>query len=480
MAGVLLPVASLPSPDGVGSFGKAAYEFIDFLAETGFRMWQVLPLNPLGFGNSPYQPYSSYAGDELYIDLALLEADGYLTGGRENLPNTGRVDYAAARSHKLPYLEAAFAAFEAQSREKADFEAFCAQSWVYSYAVFITLKKHNGMRCWNEWEEAQRDWPLKREFDVTPFARQIRFEMFLQYEFYKQWTALKRYAGEKGVYMVGDVPFYVGLDSLDAWQDRDMFLLDPKGNPTFIAGVPPDYFSATGQRWGNPIYNWAHMEETGFRFWIDRLRYSARLYDMIRIDHFRAFDTYWKIPASCQTAIEGEWIEAPGYAFFDKLLEELPDIWLVAEDLGDLRPQVLALRDAYDLPGMCVAQFTLPEGAESAKNQVIYTGTHDNQTVLGWYEALEDATREKLELFLEPYGADDASIVSQMLGYVFGSISDYAIVPLADLLELDDAARLNTPGTVGSPNWEWRLTSLTPLEARKAAIGRLLRDTGRA
>ena len=475
MAGVLMPVASLPSGDGVGTFGRSAYQFVDFLAETGFAMWQVLPLNPLGYGNSPYQPYSSYAGDELYIDLEFLKEDGYLPGALEELPNTGRVDYDQARRHKLSCLEVAFTAFEEQGKEKDAFDDFCKESWVYPYAVFITLKKHNDMRCWNEWPQVQRDWILEKNFDISPYEREIRFEMFLQYIFSKQWNALKRYANDKGVLMVGDVPFYVGIDSLDVWQDRESFLLDQDGKPTFIAGVPPDYFSVTGQRWGNPIYNWEHLEKTQFRFWIDRLRYSARLYDIIRIDHFRAFDTYWKIPAACETAIEGEWIEAPGYALFDKLLEELPDIWLIAEDLGDLRPEVLELRDAYDLPGMNVAEFTLLNPKAVAKNQVIYTGTHDNQTVMGWYNDLDAKMRKKIDRRLGREGRKGKNVSYRMLHYVLHSVSDYAIIPLMDLLELDDTARLNTPGTVGSPNWEWRLEDLTALESRKAAVKRMIR-----
>ena len=467
MAGILMPIASLPSKDGVGSFGKEAYRFVDFLADAGVQMWQVLPLNPLGYGNSPYQPYSSYAGDELYIDLDLLMEDGYLFESRETLPNTGRIDYDRARSHKLPYLKEAFKRFEGLSAEKNAFDEFCKQSWVYEYAVFITLKKHNGMRCWNEWPDAQRDWTPESDFDLSSYENEIRFNMFLQYLFYKQWNALKRYANGKGILMVGDVPFYVGIDSLDVWQARDNFLLDEKGYPTFIAGVPPDYFSATGQRWGNPIYDWEKMEKDKFRVWIDRLQYSARLYDIVRIDQFRAFDTYWKIPSSCETAMVGEWLEAPGYAFFDRLLEELPDIWLIAEDLGELRPEVLVLRDAYGLPGMNVAQFSLPDTDVVKKNQVIYTGTHDNQTVIGWYEKMDTEARLKINRSLDGEGRKGKSFSYRMLHYVMNSDADYAIVPVSDLLELDDSARINTPGTVGSPNWEWRLTELESLISRK-------------
>ena len=479
MAGVLMPIASLPSDDGVGSFGKEAYKFVDFLVETGFKLWQVLPLNPLGYGNSPYQPFSSYAGDELYIDLELLEKDGYLSGHRDPVPNTGRVDYDTARSRKLSYLKEAFENFEKSGDEKTDFDDFCRQKWVYEYAVFITFKKHNSMRCWNEWPLNMRDWTPESDFDLAPFDDEIRFNMFLQYLFYKQWNALKKYANEKGVFMVGDVPFYVGIDSLDVWQSRENFLIDDDGRPIFIAGVPPDYFSATGQRWGNPIYDWDKMEKDGFKFWIDRLRYSARLYDIVRIDHFRAFDTYWKIPAECETAVVGEWVEAPGYAFFDKLLSELPDIRLIAEDLGELRPEVLVLRDHYNLPGMNVAQFSLPDTTFKTKNQVIYTGTHDNQTVVDWYAGLERQRKKQIDRSLGGLWLRGKSISYRMLRYALNSISDYAIVPASDLLELDDSARLNTPGTVGSPNWEWRLTDFDSLTRRKDFLKRMLRRAKR-
>ena len=478
MAGVLMPVASLPSNDGVGSLGHEAYRLVDYLADTGFRLWQVLPLNPLGYGNSPYQPYSSYAGDELYIDLDVLAEEGYLSAKRKTLPSTGRIDYDAARKHKLKYLRKAFKAFEAQGKEAAEFEAFCREDWVYPYAVFITLKANNKMKCWNEWPKDQRDWILNRKYDITPFEAEIRFRMWLQYEFRKQWSALKEYANRKGILMVGDIPFYVGIDSLDVWKDRKSFLLDKDGRPTFIAGVPPDYFSPVGQRWGNPIYNWEVLEETGFRFWIDRLKYSMGLYDIIRIDHFRAFDTYWKIPASCETAVEGEWVEAPGYALFDKLFETLPDIWIVAEDLGDLRPEVLELRDAYGLPGMNIAEFTLMV-PDNTKNQVIYTGTHDNQTVVGWYKSMDPKERKKTDRRLGREGRKGKNISYRMLHHVFHSAADYAIVPVMDLLELDDSARLNTPGTVGSPNWEWQLTDLSELEPYRAGIRRMLRYAGR-
>ena len=480
LAGVLMPVASLPGTQGAGTLGSNARRFVDFLARTGFHIWQVLPLNPLGYGNSPYQPLSSYAGDPLYIDLEQLVEEGYLPKLPAVLPLTDRIDYEAARAFRDPLLRQAFSAFEAKGLEQGAFEAFCsAQSWVYPYAVFAALKEQNGGKCWNQWPQEQRDWIVNRRYDIGGLETDIRFRMFLQYEFAKQWKALKEYANGKGVYVAGDIPFYVGLDSLDVWQGRDSFLLDQRGNPDFVAGVPPDYFSPTGQRWGNPIYDWEQLQKDGFRFWLDRISYSATLYDIIRIDHFRAFDTFWKIPASCPTAVEGEWIEPPGYELLDTLFQRMPNLWLIAEDLGDLRPEVLQLRDAFHLPGMNVAQFTLNRRGSVTRNQVSYTGTHDNQTVLGWYRSLKEGDRWWATHQLKKTGRRQADVVERMIQMVLDCASDYAVIPAMDLLGLDDSGRLNTPGTVGSPNWEWRLTELEELERRRGRLRCLIRHAGR-
>ena len=297
--------------------------------------------------------------------------------------------------------------------------------------------------------------------------------------FYRQWMALKAYANNKNIQIMGDVPFYVGLDSLDVWGSREDFLLNDQWQPSFVAGVPPDYFSKTGQRWGNPIYNWDKIQEKGFSFWFDRLAYSSRLYDIVRIDHFRAFDTYWKIPATCDTAIEGEWLEAPGYALFDELYRRMPDIQIVAEDLGDLRPEVLTLRDHYHMMGMNIAEFTLLDPDKMAEHQLIYTGTHDNQTVKGWYAGLSKKERVKVRRALEKYGYWGEPIDRRMVRFVYGSKASMAIIPLADLLGLGDEARLNSPGTLGSPNWEWRLENWTLTEKRSAFIRAVVGASGR-
>ncbi len=475
-AGVLMPVASLPSDCGAGSFGEQSYSFVDKLAAMGMSLWQILPLNPLGYGNSPYQPYSSFAGDELYIDIALLEKEGYITDSRISFQATGvndKIDYEATRAYKEPYLREAYKTFCQREEESSAFAEFKKMSWVYPYAVFIALKKQNQMKCWNEWPKEQQDWILNQAYDISHLEKEIGYQIFLQYQFRKQWLELKAYANGKGIDIMGDIPIYVGIDSVDVWSCRDNFLLDAQGKPSFVAGVPPDYFSATGQRWGNPIYHWDYLEKNGFCFWIDRLSYSSQLYDIIRIDHFRAFDTYWKIPASCDTAVEGEWVEAPGYALFDTIFAKLPNIKIVAEDLGDLRPEVLELRDHYDFMGMNVLEFTLLDGVP-IEHQLVYTGTHDNQTVLGWYQSCDKKMRRRVCRKLWRYGAPGTSINYRLLHYMFRSPAKLAIVPLMDILELDDTARLNTPGTVGSPNWEWRLSDIKTLAPFEGRIRRML------
>ena len=475
-AGVLMPLASLPSDEGIGCLGADSYRFVDLLAEMGMRVWQLLPLTPLGYGNSPYQPFASCAGDGLYISLSGLVQDGLLPA--ELLPppaeNSGRIDYDAVRREKEPLLRIACDKFYEKEGDSADFRAFCRQDWVYSYAVFMALKRQNGMRPWTEWPREQRDWILDRDYDLTPLRGEIRRGVAEQYLFFRQWQALRRYANGRGIAIMGDLPFYVGLDSLEAWSRREDFLLDEDGRPSFIAGVPPDYFNAEGQRWGNPIYNWAHMAEDGFSFWFDRLRGSGALYDIVRIDHFRAFDTYWKIPAESPTAMVGEWVQAPGRALFEKIRRELPELKIVAEDLGgDLTPGVHALRDDFGLMGMNVADFTLMSGEKPKKNQLAYTGTHDNQTARGFYESMPPAEQAAFRFALRRYGSAHEPVSKKMLRYVFQSDAEMVIVPLSDILNLGDEARLNTPGTVGSPNWEWRLRDFRGVQRKKAFMREL-------
>nr|WP_296266862.1 4-alpha-glucanotransferase [uncultured Merdimonas sp.] len=460
-AGILMPVSALPSRTGVGELGASAYQWIDLMHESGVTIWQILPLNPLGYGNSPYQPYSSYAGDELYISLELLVRDGLLKEEPQAFrEEEKRVDYEAVRAYKLPYLREAYQNFRASGKEKDPaYQEFHKKEWVGIYTTFRALKKANGGTCWNEWERTELSGTEQEEAD---------FHTFLQYLFYTQWMQVKQAANEKGIRIMGDVPFYVGLDSADVWGGKDNFLLDTDGRPVFIAGVPPDYFSATGQRWGNPIYDWDYMKKSGYQFWLDRIGYSGELFDIVRIDHFRAFDTFWKIPASCPTAIEGEWIEAPGYEVLDLLTESFPDMELVAEDLGELRPEVMTLKKHYHLKGMKILVFAIEtwrkravDGILDEENMIIYTGTHDNDTLMEWYHGLTPAAKRKVRRLLKTEGFGQGPVKDRLLGYTFSRPADYAIVPIQDILGLGKEGHMNTPGTVGSPNWEWHLPSFT-------------------
>lgn len=481
VAGMLMPVSSLPARHGIGDFGSSSYEFVDKLVEGGFSVWQILPLNPLGYGNSPYQPYSSYAGDELYISLDRLHAEGLIGAVPAFQKFSAKVDYEAVRKFKETYLRKAFRRF----RPNAEYEEFIRQEWVQEYAVYLTLKKKNGMVCWNEWPAKEKNYGRdKTGVDLSLYDTDIRYEMFVQYLFYHQWMTLKEYANERGIQIMGDVPFYVGIDSQDVWANRDSFLLNKGGRPQWIAGVPPDYFSATGQRWGNPIYNWKLLKENGYKFWLNRLSYTSKLFDIIRIDHFRAFDTYWKIPASCPTAIEGKWIEAPGYDFFDTLFREYPDLNVVAEDLGDMRPEVYELRDHYHFMGMKVLQFTFDplennNDFEDREHMIMYTGTHDNQTVMGWYKGQPEKFRRATLKELRKGGYDTGKVSDRFICSAMDSIADLVVVPMWDFLGLGDDARMNTPGTLGSPNWEWRMKSFTAFDKKIDWIRDLMEKSGR-
>lgn len=465
-AGILLPLSSLPSDYGIGDMGKYSYEFIDLLEKGGFRIWQILPLNPLGYGNSPYQPYSSFAGDEIYISLDELVHDGLLKKKPPKFrKNSDAIDYEKVREYKTPYIKEAFNNFKPDS----GYEAFIKNDWVYLYGIFLTLKKKNGLKCWNEWEEEQKEWIKTKEFDISIYEAEIQYEIFVQYLFYKQWMKVKNYANEKGIQIMGDIPFYVGIDSLDVWSNQECFLLGADGKPEFIAGVPPDYFSATGQRWGNPIYDWDYLKEQDYQFWLDRISYNSKLFDIIRIDHFRAFDTYWKIPASCETAIEGEWLLAPGYEVFDRILENFPDVQIIAEDLGDLREEVHVLKNHYGLKGMKIVQFTFDPNEnnnnfDDIENMVIYTGSHDNQTIKGWYQSQPKSIQEKIKKSLRKLGYTDRQISKRFVGLTLDSIAMMAVLPLQDVIDLDDRGRINTPGTLGSPNWEWKLIDFKKFE----------------
>ena len=464
-AGILWPLASLNGSHGIGDFGKASYDFIDISKKAGFDMWQILPLNPLGFGNSPYQPYSSYAGDEIYISLDMLYDDGLLEEKVAHLEQKDRVDYNYVRDFKGKYLKKAYLKFKEKNLENSEaYKKFLEFDFVYDYAVFLTLKKANKLIAWNEWPREQKNWIIDKKLDLKAFEDQINYEIFIQYTFFDQWMKLKSYANKNGIKIIGDVPFYVGLDSLDVWQNQKYFEITEEGKPILIAGVPPDAFSDKGQRWGNPIYKWSEIEKDDFKFWIDRLRYNAKLYDIVRLDHFRAFDTYWQIDAKNDTAIIGEWIPAPGYKLFDIIEKELKDVEFIAEDLGTMMPGVYKLRDHYDLKGMVIIQENLRPWEnhfiEAATNSAAYPGTHDNKTLFQWYGELDKTQQESIKDYFKTLGINHGDIREDFFDYVMGMESEYVIISLADILGIGQEARINEPATLSDKNWSFKLKNL--------------------
>lgn len=476
-AGILMPIASLPSNHGIGDFGPKSKEFIDLIKKAGIKGWQILPLNPLGYGNSPYQPYSSKAMDELYISLDYLVEEKYLKKVKKFNSKSSKIDYEAVREFKRAYLREAFSNFKPTKA----YINFYNTEWVKNYAVFKTLKNKNDLKCWNEWELEDKNWIKDKKKDLSEYKYDINFEIFIQYILLKQWNALHKYAKSNGIEIIGDIPIYVGIDSDDVWTYQEGFLLDDDGRPTFIAGVPPDYFSEDGQRWGNPLYNWDKLEEDGFRFWLDRLSYSDKLFDITRIDHFRAFDTYWKIDASCETAKKGEWIEAPGYALFETIYKNYPNIKIVAEDLGDLREEVLILRDHFNLTGMRIVQHSFDEnGMKMDRNNVFaYTGTHDNETIRTWYSHLPTKNKRFVKEYLSKHKYLYDNIVDNMIQYTLNSKAKYAIIPMVDFLHKTDKSRINFPGTVGNPNWQFKLVDYKEFNKKIDFISQMIKKSKR-
>lgn len=462
-SGVLCPVSALPSPYGIGDFGKESRGFVDLLADAGFKLWQILPLNPLGYGHSPYQPFSSFAIEELYVDLKALHEQGLCPEAPEYNREAPKVEYEAIRAYKEPYLHEAFE--NAMKKNPHCLDLFKkSHPWVIAWSYFMMNKRRNAMQSWEKWPLEQKEMihstrPLNEEE-----KKLSTYEIWLQKTLYEEWASLKDYANKKGIRLIGDVPFYVGYDSCDVWANQDTFLLDPKSKePVWIAGVPPDYFSKTGQRWGNPIYDWAKLEKENFAFIINRLRLNGELYDVIRLDHFRAFDTYWKIPASCPTAVEGAWIEAPGYKLFDIFFKEVTNLEIIAEDLGDLRPEVLVLRDHYNFPGMNVIEFTFHDAEIAHKpgydkeNMVAYLGTHDNDPLKSYFSLLAKEEQGAWNKALDAKHIDGADINEKMVAYELSLNAKYAIFALQDLLDLGAESRLNKPGIIDDVNWTWRI-----------------------
>ena len=464
-AGVLLHPTSLPDPYGIGTFGERACRFVDRLADAGIRRWQLLPLGPVGWGDSPYQSYSAFAGEPLMIDLFDLVEKGLL---QEHLVlhedfDPLAVEYDKVRAYKLPLLKEAYARFVSRKPFGDAFDRFCEEQkgWLEDYALFMAIKESTGGKPWQAWERGLR----RREPDALDdakkrLAERIDWHRFLQYLFFEQWRRLKRYAHTKGVAIVGDMPIYVSGDSADVWAHREYFELDEAGHPLRVAGVPPDYFSPTGQRWGNPLYDWGRLKARGYDWWMDRMAMALEMFDGIRIDHFRGFQAYWAIPAKEETAIDGEWVEGPGHHFFAALETRFGDLPIIAEDLGLITPEVEKLRDDFGFAGMKILQFAFGGGSDNPylphnyihPHCVVYTGTHDNDTTLGWFETFDAKSR-----VLSYLSRSDDSIVWQMMREAMASTADTAIVPMQDILELGSDARMNTPGRAEG-NWRWRMS----------------------
>lgn len=478
LTGILLHPLSLPSRGGIGDLGPAAYEFIDFLAEARQGLWQVLPLNPPANGNSPYSSTSAFAGNPLLISLERLAEKGWLDSGALSLcDNVGPIDYEQVNRCKLPLLWQAAKNFldRANGEARAAFEAFCQENswWLEDYVLFDALRQRHGNN-WSQWPS-----PLARHEAVTldaatqDLANELALRRVAQFFFWEQWHAIHKYCARKKIRVVGDIAIFVDYDSADVWAHRDLFRLrDSDLQPEVVSGVPPDYFSATGQRWGNPLYNWDAIRRTGYRWWVQRLRWATDTCDFIRLDHFRGFAQFWEIPAHEPTAIKGRWVDGPGDELFHKLKEELGGLPFFAEDLGMITPDVLALRDRHDIPGMAVLQFAfgdtdahayLPH--RSSANRVIYSGTHDNDTTVGWWSSLGEKERSAALALIGP--CEDGPNWG-LIRLAQSSPANFSVVPLQDVLGLGSEARLNTPSThTGNYHWRCQPGSLKPELARK-------------
>jgi 4-alpha-glucanotransferase len=499
-SGILLHPTSLPGRYGIGELGEEALRFVDFLAGAGQSLWQVLPLGPTGYGDSPYQCFSAFAGNPLLVSLDALAEEGLLSDRdlrRASFPEA-TVDYGAVMAFKKPLLAKAFAAFAtgaAPSRRDA-FLAFCRQevSWLDDFALFMALKEGHGGAAWHTWDQAL----VTREPGALAAARLTHAEaigcvQLTQYLFFEQWERVRARARERGIRVMGDIPIFVAHDSSDVWARPDLFTLGADGTPALQAGVPPDYFSATGQLWGNPLYRWDALERSGFAWWIERFRATFRLFDSVRLDHFRGFEAYWEIPGGETTAVNGRWVKAPGRRLFDAVQAALGPLAVVAENLGVITPEVEALRERYGWPGMAILQFAFGDDSQAndflpyhyPRNRVVYTGGHDNDTTVGWWGAgvgdstrSEDEVRREHDFALRYVGGDGSEIHWDFIRTVMASVADTAIFPLQDVLGAGSEARMNLPGSLGG-NWKWRFRAdaLTPAIVRR--LDMLTRTFGR-
>ncbi len=466
----MLHPTSLPGRWGIGDIGPTAFRFVDFLSASGNKLWQILPLGPTGLGNSPYQCLSSFAGNPLLISLDVLVEEGLLQtsdleadGPPPEFP-MDHVDYQAVREFKLPVLERSYRRFksEAPDTHVKAFDEFCEahQEWLDDYALFMSLKERYGGISWSEWDgEIAGRRPGAVDYWRHRLARRIEIRKYYQYLFFRQWGNLRKHANDQGIQIIGDMPIFVAYDGADVWSNPELFHLDENGRPTAVAGVPPDYFSETGQLWGNPLYRWDRMAANGYAWWIKRLEATLRMVDIVRLDHFRGFEAYWEVPAGEKTAVGGHWVKGPGRKLFHQLEEALGELPVIAEDLGVITPEVEELRDEFERPGMKVLHFAFGDDADNPYlphnyeyNCVAYTGTHDNDTTLGWFNSIDEGEREWVLRYL---GRDGSDICWDMIRLALASVAKMAIFPLQDALRLGSEARMNRPGTTEG-NWTWR------------------------
>jgi 4-alpha-glucanotransferase len=488
--GVLVHPTSFPGKYGIGEFNEYACQFVDFLAATGQKLWQVLPLGPTGYGDSPYQCFSAFAGNPLLISLDQLVKENQLPASvLAEVPSfpADRVDYGPVIQYKNGVLRQSAAHFlqHATQAERSDFWVFCERNagWLDDFALFMALKDAHGGNVWNTWE---RDIARHEPWAVAQWRSELENEIqvyqYLQFQFFRQWNALKRYANGKGVRVVGDIPIFAAYDSADAWAHRELFYFDENGNSTVIAGVPPDYFSPTGQRWGNPLYRWDVMQQQGFQWWIDRCRAAFELYDVVRIDHFRGFEAYWEVPATEPTAINGRWVQAPGHELFHAIENALGKLAIIAEDLGVITPPVEALRDAFGFPGMRVLQFAFVADTKSTylphnyiPNTVAYSGTHDNNTTAGWFKSLDPQPRAQVLAYT---GAAGSLIHWDIIRLLMMSVAGMTVATMQDLMGLGEDARMNMPGRANG-NWGWRYTPDMLTDAIKTQLKEMTTAYGR-
>ncbi|AFZ58097.1 4-alpha-glucanotransferase [Anabaena cylindrica FACHB-243] len=468
-SGILLHPSSFPSRFGIGDLGLEAYRFIDFLKNSYQQYWQVLPLGPTGYGNSPYMCYSAMAGNYFLISLEKLVDEGFLAEADfANLPEfpTDKVDFEQAIPIKVNLLKKACENFKTQATaiQRKAFHHFCNTKgyWLDNYALFMALKDARNGASWHTWEpQLARREPAALSQIERELTDEIFYYKFVEYEFFRQWSELKNYANQNGIDIIGDIPIYVAHDSADVWANPDNFALDEEtGEAALMAGVPPDYFSATGQLWGNPVYNWEELQKQDFKWWVQRFEAMLDYVDIIRIDHFRGFEAYWAVPQGEETAVNGEWIEAPGVAFFEVIKQKLGKLPILAEDLGIITPEVEALRDQFEFPGMKVLHFAFGSDPGNPflpfnypRNAVVYTGTHDNDTTVGWFNSANDYEKQNLLLYLGSISPD--GINWDLIRLALSSIANQAIIPLQDVLGLGTQARMNYPSTAEG-NWGWR------------------------